>query len=265
MNTTAHSLISIIGEDSETFLQGQVTCDMRELTIGECRLGACCDHKGRAAASFILLKPQQADIDFMLVLPPEMVDVFLDHIQKYAVFSKVTIAPCTDWQIMPSLENNAGAENFQLPGEPNRWLQLQPADTNNEPATISNAWAWTQLQAGFCFITPALSGKLIPLMLNYDKFGGVSFDKGCYLGQEVLARMHFRGQLKRHLHRLQLADDNGVTIGADVTDESQQPVGIITAIAQDPHGKPYALAVIRDAAINAKLYVNQQLAIASDL
>ncbi|MDF1654305.1 MAG: hypothetical protein P1U34_04250 [Coxiellaceae bacterium] len=234
---------------------------MRDFKIGECRLGACCDHKGRAVASFLLLKPQQANIDYILVLPPNMVDIFLEHIQKYAVFSKVTIAPCTDWQAQPRLEcGSTAADYFQLPGEPARWLQLLPANTNTTQTTSPNDWAWAQLQAGLCFITAELSGKLIPLMLNFDKFGGVSFDKGCYLGQEVLARMHFRGQLKRHLQTLQLDTSSKATIGMDVTDESQQPVGTVTALANDSQGKPFALAVIRDAAISNKLFVNQQLA-----
>ncbi|MDF1796400.1 MAG: hypothetical protein P1U63_07685 [Coxiellaceae bacterium] len=238
---------------------------MRDFSIGECRLGACCDHKGRAVASFVLLKPKQTDINYMLVLPSDMVDIFLEHIQKYAVFSKISIAACTEWQALPGLKCDTSDQNFQLPGAPSRWLQLQPANPSAETTANNDDWAWAQLQAGFCFITPALSGKLIPLMLNYDKFGGVSFEKGCYLGQEVLARMHFRGQLKRHLYRLQLADECEAEIGMDVTNESQQPVGIITAIAKDQQNKPYALAVIRDAAINEKLSVNQQLITISDL
>ncbi len=266
MNTTTYSLIEIIGDDSETFLQGQLTVDMRAFASGECRLGAYCDHKGRAIASFFLLKPHDNHEGFWLVLPKDMVDIFCQSIGKYAVFSKVTITPSNDKQVICQLkpdsdsvipDSDPGPSTFKLPGEPDRHLCITTTETDSQVAD-QQAWQWAQLQAGICLITEELSGKLIPLMLNYDQFNGISFDKGCYLGQEVLARMHFRGQLKRYLYPLKLQVP--VAIGDDVTDEKQQVVGIVTATAINPDGEPFALAVIRDAAIENPLLINQQRA-----
>lgn len=254
-----YQLISVSGPDSERFLQGQITCDLHSLKENQASLGACCDHKGRAITSFLVLdmRASNSPLQFLLWLRQDASQHLLEHLEKYACFSKVTLKLATDWHAFGSLEPLPGA--FQLPNTPSRWLTLnQQPDNTTGTFQPDNNWEAAQGQAGVCLLTGTLAGKIIPLSLNYESLGGISFNKGCYVGQEIIARAHYRGQLKRHLQRLTCQSSTPVTLGSSVTQQGQA-VGHVVACWHSEQ-QWHVLAVVADRALAGTLYINEQVA-----
>ena len=173
-----------------------------------------------------------------------MIELALAHFRKYAAFSKVTIQPSYDYHVIGSetLLTNALAA-YDLPGNPSRVIQLIASESKH-PTENNNAHAqWQQhnLTQKIVLIEPSTSGRFTPQMLDLEKHGAVSFNKGCYLGQEVVARTQHLGKLKRHLHQITLPPDNTLNVGDSLFTESQQEAGIIVARIHNQ-----ALAVIQD-------------------
>jgi folate-binding protein YgfZ len=158
----ARGALEVIGKDAFSFLQGQLTCNMNEITAMH-HPGALCNNKGRVIAS---LEVQQRENAFRLYLPAPMVSIVLNTLRKYARFSAV------------ELKETA--------------LMLPPIDLL---ASIRQKTA---------VILPETSGVYTPHELNYHTQNFISFNKGCYIGQEIVARMHYLGKLKKQLRYLQV-------------------------------------------------------------
>lgn len=204
MNTiNSFASIAFSGDKTREFLQGQLTCDMRKLDKhGTYSLAACCDHKGRMIANFWVINWRD---QFYFVLPKEMVKIVVDHLTKYAMFSKVTLSETNDFLMM---ETN-GKENdndvlITLPGE-QRFLLITKTSCSTEKADDA-AWRKNNIDNKLAILTEKTSLLFTPQMIELEKLGGVSFDKGCYVGQEIVARTQHLGKLKRHLHRLTLTE-----------------------------------------------------------
>jgi folate-binding protein YgfZ len=158
-NLLTPGVIKFSGQDAEKFLQGQLTCDVRLAHESHPILGALCNNKGRVIASFWLSK--QADTYYML-LPREMVAIVMPILKKYGQFSNIVI------------------EVHSVPPHPIPSLA-------------------ECIKSGFAVVLPHTTGQFTPHELAYPQIGAVSFDKGCYTGQEIVARMHYRGKAKQHL------------------------------------------------------------------
>jgi tRNA-modifying protein YgfZ len=158
-NLFTPSVIKFSGQDAEKFLQGQLTCDVRLANESCPILGALCNNKGRVIASFWLSK--QAN-DYYLSLPNEMVTIVLPLFKKYGQFSNIII-------------------------------EEYPSSVHKIPSLLEC------IHSGFAVILPHTSGHYTPHELAYPFIGAVSFNKGCYTGQEIVARMHYRGKAKQHL------------------------------------------------------------------
>lgn len=169
-------LLCIAGENAKKFLQGQLTCNLDEVTSSESRLGAHCNPQGRIISLFRIFLHQDA---YYLLMPIDLIPIALKALQKYAVFFKVTLT---------NVENPAMKTSF-----------LNQHDLCNTPN-----------------IYPETSEKFLPHDLDLPKLGAVSFNKGCYTGQEIIARMHYRGKLKNHLYRATIHTDLPITRGADI-------------------------------------------------
>ena len=208
----------ITGPDAERFLQGQLTCDVTKVTT-EPSFGAYCDARGRMIANFILIKNDHA---FHLMLPDNILDILEHTLKKFAVFSKVT------------LTKNSKTRH-----------------TNIETHKLA------LIKKGLAFIYPETSLLFTPQMLDWEKHGGVSFTKGCYVGQEIVARTQHLGKLKRHLHKLTIADATTLVLpGTELTNSDGEVIGIVCDAAFD--GKThYALAVIQDDAVESPLYLHK--------
>lgn len=243
-------LIRILGPDRSTFLQGQLTSDITKLTPMHPMLGACCDPKGRMQANFWVF--MEADAIYFL-LPKNMIEITLKHLKKYAVFSKVTLeAVTTDFfifgligneiknQIEPQLTNSK-YHLLKTTGE--RWLLI--VTQNISATTDQDKWDALDIENGFCLLQPETSSLFTPQMLNWQKQGGVDFKKGCYLGQEIVARTEHLGKLKRHLYRATVSAESSMKIGTSVVNEKKEVIGTVVLINHSS-----ILAVIEDRAID---------------
>jgi folate-binding protein YgfZ len=216
-------LIEITGEQGRSFIHGQVTTDITSLGENEWKWGAHCDPKGKMLASFRTFAI--ADSLFML-LPKSALLLDLPHLQKYAVFSKAELANVSDdYHIIGIAGAEAQAFVTQYFGEASQALNLvdqgaiirdgerfiaivkratAEAIISQSGQTLFDATAWQALEikAGYPNIDAAHSGQYVAQMCNLQAINGISFTKGCYMGQETIARMKYRGGNKRALYIL---------------------------------------------------------------
>lgn len=211
-------LISVKGPDAARFLQGQITCDVLQLAVGESVPGARCNAKGRMLASFVLLHAE--DQHFLLQLHRSLITPLINELTKYAVFFKVELTDISDCYCLlgvagKSVEKSGlidTAYQYRLVDgrrilivatekAPSVWEALRdrvkPAGTE--------LWQLMDIRSGFGHVEIATSDLFIPQMLNFQAIGAISFKKGCYTGQEVVARMKYLGKLKRRMYRIRIA------------------------------------------------------------
>lgn len=216
--------IRVSGADNRTYLQGQLTCDLQLLTEQQALLGALCDAKGKLQATMILVAHQD---DIWLILPEATLSTALTQLKKFAVFAKVEFAEAS-LPVAACLSTEAAANapkapfNTTLDGkqcyitlDSNRQLVLF-ADAS--PATSAQWAQWQQFSVinGWPELHESLIGRYIPQQLNLEQLGAISYDKGCYLGQETVTRVHYRGGIKRGLFRLQGTSQQAPEVGADI-------------------------------------------------
>jgi folate-binding protein YgfZ len=244
------------GEDAASFLHAQLTQDFALLGRDHARLAAFCTAKGRMLASFIGFK--RADGDILLVLSRDLLPATLKRLSMFVLRAKVKLSDATSDFMLRGL---AGTAVTRTCGEqPTPWslhtsdgadvVALYPADDQPralwvaplgtpEPAGAAmsaEAWHWSEVRSGVATLSPAVSEAFVPQMLNYESVGGVNFKKGCYPGQEVVARSQFRGTLKRRAYLVH--SDAVLQAGQEVFHESdaEQPVGIVAQTAPAPEG-----------------------------
>jgi len=219
-------VIAVRGPDASKFLQGQLTCNLNYLNESH-SLGARCTPKGRMLSSFRILP--QGD-GYLLAMAAELVQPQLEDLKKYAVFSKSRLFDESDaWSRFGLFAADSALDElgFTLAPEPgalqqqdgllalrleNRRAELwAPADQAQAllgrlvallPSAGVDAWKLTQIRAGVGQVFGETREAFIPQMINLQAVGGVSFKKGCYTGQEIVARMQYLGKLKRRLQRL---------------------------------------------------------------
>lgn len=182
--TLSFSLLTLTGVDTEKFLQGQVTVDVTKIRSNEHRPTAICDLKGRIIFGLWLMR--QSAEQFDVVISTDLLDGFKAHIRKYGAFSKMTASDSQD--IYPVIINDAA--DFQT----------------NESVTTVDEWKKTAIAQGAAWITAENAGLFQPQELRLHQRGGVDYDKGCYLGQEIVARLYFRAKPKAWLHLVKGTD-----------------------------------------------------------
>ena len=220
-------VLAVRGSDAAKFLQGQLTCNLNYLSDTQASLGARCTQKGRMQSSFRILL--QGD-GVVLAMATELLEPQLADLKKYAVFSKSKLTDESAAWVRFGLMNAEPALTslgLELPAEtdsvvrndtliairvsPDRaelWVPAEQGDAvrNQLAATLEqtdlNEWLLGQIRAGIGQVMPQTRELFIPQMLNLQAVGGVSFKKGCYTGQEIVARMQYLGKLKRRLYRL---------------------------------------------------------------
>ena len=212
LSLTDLTTLTFSGAKAQEFLQGQLTCDMRPLsTHGANSFAAVCDHRGRMLANFWVVNWHN---DFLFVLPKSVAHIVADHLKKYAVFSKVMISHENRFFITETTETHtptAEKITIALPN-PNRFLTL----TSTAAPAHTPTFRQQNIADHLALLCDKTSLLFTPQMIDLEKNGGVSFTKGCYVGQEIVARTHYLGKLKRHLHRLQLHSDQLLTPGDEI-------------------------------------------------
>jgi folate-binding protein YgfZ len=216
----AFSILLIKGNDAEKFLQGQLTCDVSALKKGDFSHGAQCTPKGRVIYNFVVVR--LAEDSFGIRVHASMAETALTSLKKYAVFFKVSIS--IDESILVNFKNTRGCQNTatKLPTERNleeyggilSGINLTPClteewVTKTESSQISLIDPYPfLLKEGIVTVLPNLSDRFTPEELGLTNIGAVNFKKGCYTGQEIIARMHYRGAHKRGLGLFSLETSN---------------------------------------------------------
>src|SRR3990167_3865520 len=260
-------IIQVRGPDASSFLQGQFTCDVNKTQEQQATLGAQCDHKGRMLVNFWLWKRRQ---DFYCFIPRTLIVLTLAHLKKYAVFSKVSLEVCNEMAItyygkMPLSSQpkitvlTTLFPHYYLIIAPPEHLSTIWQELHAQGATPvgRSAWQAFNVQQGLVFITPATQALFTPAMINLPLLGGVSFTKGCYVGQEIIARTHHLGKLKRHLHRASVACDSPPQPGESLTNEAADAIGVIAEVAPATPSGYDLLAVVQDHALADRIYYHE--------
>ena len=235
-----YEFVRIKGPESLQFLQGQVTCDTEKLNAEASLVGAICNLKGRVVSDFRLILDGDG---CLLKTQLGMAEIIIGTLNKYAIFSKVELIIETEFsrvigflgeegknylsKIVGTLPKNAGdRKNFlktiviRLPGESERfevWVhkeETQYWEFIKDKIEFNDAWSREDLLQGIFHITPKNTEEYTPQLLNYDITGVIDFSKGCYTGQEIIARMHYRGKAKKRLFLL--STNNVITKDSEV-------------------------------------------------
>ncbi|MBB3330515.1 hypothetical protein BDK63_001381 [Halomonas campaniensis] len=266
-------VLDITGSGAEAFLQGQTSAEVGLADGRFAPLTAFCTPKGRMLANAQLLR--LAPEHYRLIMHRELVAPLADHLKKFAAFYKVDLRTRDDLALIgligqeatataevrfdivaPTVWHHAGQDDTQLlthPGPRPRVLACLPAEQAlacwarlaESASPVGNAvWCLHDIQAGIAWLTPAHRDALLPQMINWEALGGISFKKGCYTGQEVVARAHFRGQVKKRLVRAQLEGSELPALASPVETADGKAVGEVLAAELDAYDQAEILAVL---------------------
>lgn len=280
------ALLVCQGPESAKFLQGQLTCDIQAVTPEQSQFGAHCTPKGRALSSFRLALLE--DDTYLMGCHHSVQDIILKQLGKYIVFSKATLeAPKDEWVCIGIDGTDVQQQLQQLGFTPKQhtsrstqakldstlciqldenhnsyelwaptvqaidlWNMLAP----NANLRSSDNWNLCLIEAGVAQVQDTTSDVFIPQMLNFDAINAISFTKGCYTGQEIIARTKYRGQVKRRMIRGQVipSDSNAniAHVGSPILLDDKE-VGIVVLVAKDSSNTYQLLAVVKDSAIES--------------
>ena len=273
-------VIRAVGVDAATFLQGQLTQDVLTIGHGAARLAAFCNAKGRMQASFVVFKTSPRAVgptspagavaqskadepnEFLMVCSADVLAQTLKRLSLFVMRAKVKLTDASDELLLYGLSgiainsiasstmqtwtrtDIAGATTVQLypAAGIERALWCAPVGTPHPsgPALSLAYWLWLEVQSGIVTVTQPIFEAFVPQMLNYESIGGVSFKKGCYPGQEVVARSQFRGTLKRRAYLVHgdLTGANQPAVGQEVfhTADAEQACGLVASYGANPTG-----------------------------
>ncbi len=265
-------VVECSGDDAKTFLHNQLTSDINHLSLGLAQHSSWCTAKGRMLASFLAWRRGDA---YQLALSVDLVDAVAKRLQMYVLRAKVKVGNLTDSLVLLGLSGPQAGEalalaNLPIPAETlsapeggdikvirldtGRFLLAVPAEMAADlwrklaekarPAGVP-AWRWLDVEAGLPLVTTATREEFVPQMADFEKIGGVSFHKGCYPGQEIVARTQYLGKVKRHLYRLH--SDQALAAGDELhsPDNPEQSCGKVVVAAPSPRGGYDALAVVQ--------------------
>lgn len=230
--------IKVSGQQAKTMLQGQLTCHMDEITPSQTRLAAHCNPQGRIISLFRIFFYRE---DYYLQMPIPLIPLAIKALQKYAVFFNVTIEDAshtlmklgytgTDLHLMrqtlPSDVDSAVETNqlmtIKVSDHPSRFEIIGDGEalhqlTNEHMAFQQHSvWQSMEIESGNAAIYPETSEKFLPHDIQLPQRNGVSFQKGCFTGQEIIARMHYRGKPKNQMYHMSSATPHQPVRGADI-------------------------------------------------
>ncbi|MFY9512683.1 MAG: folate-binding protein [Rubrivivax sp.] len=247
LRLTDWGLIRAQGAEARSFLHSQLTQDMLHLDEGSARLAGYCSAKGRLLASFIVW--QRGPDEVLLACSADLLTTTLKRLSMFVLRAKCKLSDATAELPLYGLAGAAadaavwsrrhaeGVDLIRLPDAAGstRWLQAG-GELPAGPALSDQAWRWLEVQSGVPRIVAATVEQFVPQMVNLEVVGGVNFQKGCYPGQEIVARSQYRGTLKR---RAYLFDADGAAqVGQELfaSGDPGQPAGLVAAAAPAPDG-----------------------------
>jgi folate-binding protein YgfZ len=265
---TEYGLLLAQGNDAREFLHAQLTSDIAGLSADRARLAGWCSAKGRLLASFLVVPLEDG---FALQLSRDLVAPVLKRLSMFILRAKVTLRDASDeWQqigvwgrearekLAPAIGGFGDAPLSTVHGDGlhavamgggNRYLVLAPAARSQSlehllgRAAAAHKWRLMEIRAGRPHIVLATQDQFVPQMVNLDRLGGVDFKKGCYPGQEVVARTQYRGQLKRRMVRARIVGEGGLVPGQELVSDVPGQAGTVVNAAHADEGEEM-LAVV---------------------
>lgn len=271
---THYGLIRFSGEDCRQYLQSQLSCDVESIGTGAAQYGSYCTPQGRMLASFLLW---QDEAGYWMPLSRSLLEPIRKRLAKYILRSRVKADDVSDDYVLlgvaganaaatlkPLFQNipsavlamttapganllRLDANRFQIIASPERAPALWHAISKTATPAGHAVWDWLDIRGGIAFITPATQEQFVPQMANLDLIGGVSFSKGCYPGQEIVARMHYLGRLKQRMYLANISGSDPPQPGDKLysAEMGDQASGMIVNAAPSPHEGFDVLAVIQ--------------------
>lgn len=273
-----YDLLLFSGADAQSFLQAQLTCDLRQVTPVNAQYGGYCSPQGRLLASFLLVSWPDG---YLMLLPRDLSEPIMARLKKFVLRSQVKIERAQSVRAIglggPQAATVLGKAVGQPPARPlelvfypaasllrlpgDAFLALVPAAAIEPlwdslarlalPAG-SAAWDWLQVRSGIPWITVATQDQFVPQMVGLDEVGGISFDKGCYPGQEIVARTHYLGEVKR---RLRAGHVREAAHPGDILVNGGRSRAVVVNAAPSPDGGTDLLAVVQISSADETLHL----------
>ncbi|WP_162301306.1 YgfZ/GcvT domain-containing protein [Nitrincola tibetensis] len=283
------TLLSVEGPDAHKFLQGQLSCDLREVDQDGSRLGTHCNIKGHIASLYrVMRSPEQG---YWLRVHHTLTDTGFNLLKKYSIFSKVSLQNlsqshsglgfsgslakdclqhCLGQPIALEEYHSIRNEHWTLTRIPgNRYelwgtteilAALLPEILALASPAPTEQWILQDIEQGLPDIRPETQESFIPQMLNLQVFKGISFNKGCYTGQEIVTRLQHRGQLKKPMYRAQVTAKQAPTPGDMINSDSKEGVGqVVISATSNINANQYELLAV----INKERAENEQIFLAT--
>jgi folate-binding protein YgfZ len=282
-----YSTLVIAGDDAVSFMQGQFTNDVEKIDADNSQMNGFCNKKGRMIANFRLFKHQQ---NHFLSIKNDLVDLSIEHLQHYILRAHVAVQDVSEQLIhlglsgpdspallaefiktvneeVDSVSYNDNYIAIRVAGLQARYeifCSLEHAKTLWEKLSAkidvidASSWDYLNIQAGLPYIDSHTSGEFVPQMVNMELINGVSFTKGCFTGQEIVARMHYLGKLKKRCYKIHIATEDRPNAGDKLFAENAragQNTGAIIMAEKNPESGYDALAVIQIADTESKLFL----------
>ncbi len=278
-------VVDVAGDDAETFLQGQFCNDLTAVTAPGAQLTGYCSPKGRLLATPLIVRVSGG---IRLVLPVSIVEATLKRLRMFVMRADVTFTTRDDLAVIgvfdpadPLFATMGAAppqQRFEAmevddvtvtawsKEEAQRWLAIVPLSSPAVPTNSdSSPWTLADIRAGIPAIVATTQERFIPQMLNFTELGGLSFTKGCYPGQEIVARTRYLGKLKKHMQRF-VGPGPDVPSPGDILGESgsTETAEVVNAVLA-PDGSVELLAVVRIERAEAAIPLNGGLADVRDI
>ena len=269
-------IIRAAGADAASFLHNQLTNDVLLMTEGQCRLAAFCNAKGRMQASFVVYKRSAEEV--LLICRQDLIAQTVKRLSMFVLRAKAKLSDATaEFQLLglagdaalhvlngassePWLRHASGAADvltlYPALGQARSfWIAPKEAARPEGASLSADLWQVGEVMSGIAWVELATFEAFVPQMLNYESVDGVNFKKGCYPGQEVVARSQFRGTLKRRAFIVQ--SDAPMMAGQEVFSslDTTQPCGLVAQAAHDGADHVAVVELQLSATENSSLHV----------
>lgn len=277
-------VLQLEGEDAQSLLQNLLTNDVAALAVNQSQLTGLCTPKGRLLAIFLLLRRSSG---YQLILPKVMCAGLQQRLSMYILRSKVTISDVSDnmacmgltlapngiinSRVLPDEIYQASEQDdsvlIKYPGNQPRFLYIgSPSQLTTFTAELieqqwqlaaESDWELLDIEAGLPIILPETKEQFTPQQVNLDLINGVSFKKGCYPGQEIVARLHYLGTPSRRMFQAEVATTNIVNVGEEVTSDTGDIAGHVVRVQRKKDNTLQMLLSLKLSAVQSGIFVQK--------
>lgn len=261
---TSYTYFDLLGIDSEKLLQGQISVDVTKIVDHTAQLAVLCNPKGRIVSLFHIHRIADG---FRFILPKEITVLTITHLNKYAVFYKVSITPAGDSsniivrqtdtkeKLEPSPINIPGIDLVINYKDSLNSITNYAESASTEIMHSDKHWYWSLASNRIAWLTADTCEQFLPHNLDLPRLTAIDFNKGCFTGQEVIARMQYKGKLKQHLQLLNTVQVVDLAPLQKLHQNGKKVADVVCCISQQGNGS-LVLALVKDAADQDRPFLN---------